>query len=115
MTPQEMVKTLATALADKQAREVRVLEVTDLTILADFFIIATATSTTHLRTLSDICEMTMKDLGEPPRHVEGHAGANWVLLDFGVVVVHLFLQETRAFYSLDRLWSDAKVWSEADL
>ncbi len=115
MTPRETAKVFAKALDGKMAQDIKILEVTDLTILADYFIIATASSSTHLKTLADFCEMEMKSRGELAGHIEGHASGSWVLLDYGSVIAHLFLKETREFYSLERLWADAKQWNEADL
>ena len=115
MTPREKAKIFAVALDGKMAQDIKILEVTELTILADYFIIATAASTTHLKTLADFCEMELKNLGELPGHIEGHSSGSWILLDYGSVVVHLFLQEARSFYSLERLWADSKQWKEEDL
>lgn len=115
MTPKEMAKKLAEALDGKMAQDIKILEISDLTVLADFFIVATGTSTTHLKTLNDTCEYTMEQLGERPHHIEGHMAGNWILMDYGAVVVHLFLQDTRAFYSMERLWADAKQWNVEDL
>ena len=107
MTPKEIALTAAKALDDKKGQEIKVLETAGLTTLADYFVICTATSTTQIKALADICEKTLKDAGEPPHHVEGHRGGIWVLLDFSSVVVHIFNEEARQFYDLERLWSDA--------
>ena len=103
MTPKEIALTAAKALDDKKGQEIKVLETADLTTLADYFVICTATSTTQIKALADICEKTLKDAGEPPHHVEGHRGGTWVLLDFSSVVVHIFMDEARKFYDLERL------------
>ena len=115
MTPREKAKAFASAIEGKMGQDIAILEVTDLTILADFFIITTATSTTHLKTIADFCELEMKKRGETEGRIEGHASGSWVLMDYGSVVVPLFLKEARSFYSLERLWADAKQWKEADL
>ena len=91
MTPKEIALTAAKALDDKKGQEIKVLETAGLTTLADYFVICTATSTTQIKALADICEKTLKDAGEPPHHVEGHRGGTWVLLDFSSVVVHIFM------------------------
>ena len=72
--------------------------------VCDYFVIATGTSTTHVRALSDSIIAKLKERGQPLRHVEGEREASWVLLDFGDVVCHLFLEETRARYALEKLW-----------
>lgn len=115
MTPREMAKLMAQTLDDKRALDIKVLEVGDLTALADFFVLATATSTTHIRTLIGECELKLKEQGLMPHHVEGRQAGNWVLLDYGAVVAHVFLAETREFYAVERLWSDAKTWTLEDL
>ena len=107
MSPREMALTLAKVLDEKKGSDIKVLETAGITTLADYFVICTATSTTQIKALSDICEKTMKDLGEFPHHIEGHRGGIWVLLDFSSVVVHLFMEEAREFYDLERLWADA--------
>lgn len=108
MSPKDLALTLARIADNKKGEDVRVLEVTDLTTLADYFVICTGTSTTHLKTLSGEMELGMKDKGVVPHHTEGRESGNWLLLDYGCVIVHLFLRDTRAFYSLEHLWADAK-------
>ena len=112
MTPKEMALALAKTLDSKKAQDLKVLETAELTTLADYFVICTATSTTQIKALSDACEKAMKEAGEPPHHIEGHRGGTWVLLDFSAVVVHIFNDEAREFYDLERLWKDA---GEVDL
>ena len=113
MQPKELAKAIAKILSNKIATDIRVLEVTDLTVLADFFIIATGNSNTHLKTLCDEVEYVLKKQDLLPRQVE--RSENWMLLDYGAVVVHLLLQDAREFYSIERLWSDAKQHSEDEL
>jgi ribosome-associated protein len=96
------------ALDGKMARDLTVLKTDKLTILADYFILCTATSTTHIKTLADEVDKVLSEAGEPPLRREGYRSGGWVLLDFGSVIVHLFLKETREFYNLERLWSDAE-------
>lgn len=107
MTPKETALTIAKALDSKKGLDIKVLETAHLTTLADYFVICGASSTTQVKALSDFCEKTMKDLGEPPHHIEGHRGGSWTLLDFSSVVAHIFMDDARKFYDLERLWSDA--------
>jgi len=108
MTPKETALLLASALDSKKGRDIKVLETGKLTTLADYFVICSAGSTTQIKALSDACEKVMKEqAGELPHHVEGHRGGTWMLLDFSAVVVHIFDEEARDFYDLERLWSDA--------
>ena len=116
MTPKETAIVLAKALDSKKGIDIKVLETGHLTTLADYFVICTATSTTQVRALSDECEKTMKETaGELPHHVEGHRGGTWVLLDYGCMVVHIFSQEAREFYALERLWKDGKPMDLSDV
>jgi len=109
LNPREIADFAVSALEDKKAVDITMLRTTEVTVLADYFIICTATSSTHLRTLSDEVEKVLKENGEMPLRREGHRSGGWVLVDFGCVVVHLFLKEMREFYTLERLWSDADV------
>lgn len=112
MTSLESALLLAKTLDGKKAAELKVLKTEELTTLADYFVICTATSTTQIKALSDACEEAMENNGEKAHHIEGHRGGIWVLLDFSSVVVHIFMDEARKFYDLERLWSDA---AEVDL
>ena len=107
LTPKEIALMAAKALDSKKGLDIKVLETGHLTTLADYFVLCSATSTTQIKALSDVCEKELKEAGEPPHHVEGHRGGIWILLDFSSVVVHIFNEEAREFYDLERLWSDA--------
>ncbi|MFQ9472629.1 MAG: ribosome silencing factor [Oscillospiraceae bacterium] len=76
--------------------------------MADYFVICTATSTTQIKAMSDACEEAMEKQGERVHHIEGHRGGTWLLMDFSSVVVHIFMDEARKFYDLERLWGDAE-------
>ena len=108
LTPFEVAKHALSALSDKKAKDIKMLRTDDVTTLADYFIIATATSSTHLKTLSDEVEKQLKECGENQLRREGHRTGDWILLDYGCVIVHLFMQEAREFYTLERIWSDAE-------
>lgn len=108
-SPKDIMQTAYSALENKMGKGIKVLETTDLTILADYFIICTATSTTHIKALADEVEKRMKELEEPLLHVEGYRAGGWILMDLGCVIVHIFLEEQREFYGMERLWGDAKT------
>ena len=91
----------------KKGRDIKLLHVADKTIIADYFVICTAGSASQIKSLSDEAGRKLTELGEAPRRVEGYRDGGWVLMDFGCVIVHLFLEEARGFYDLERLWSDA--------
>lgn len=109
MTPKELAIIAVKALDEKKGKEISAIEITDLTTLADFFVIATGTSNTQINALCDAVEKAVKEqAGEAPLHREGHRDGAWVLLDYGCVAVHVFSPEAREFYGLERLWSDGK-------
>ena len=114
LKPDDVAKLIVDALDSKNAKDIQLLRTAEITILADYFVICTANSTTHLKILSDEVEKVLKENGETPRRREGRRSGGWVLIDFACVVVHLFLQETREFYTLERLWSDAPVVDRGD-
>ncbi|MCL2083529.1 MAG: ribosome silencing factor [Oscillospiraceae bacterium] len=115
MQPREIARAAAEALSEKKAINIRVLEVTDLTVMADFFVIASGTSPPHLRTLADEVEHCLEKLEVAPAHKEGHNSGNWLLLDYSSVVIHVFSQDTRDFYAIERLWADSKYWEPENL
>lgn len=107
-TPKEIALEAAKTLDAHKGLNIKLLEVTDVTSIADYFLICTGTSNTHVKTLCDSVEAKVADeLDEALLHREGHRGGTWVLLDFGCLVVHVFTNETRQFYDLERLWNDA--------
>jgi ribosome-associated protein len=107
MTPKQIMELAVSTLVDKKAKDIKVLKTTELTVLADYFVIASGGSLRQLRTLSDELKTVFEDAGEPALRTEGRNGGGWTLVDFGSLVVHLFTDETRQFYDLERLWSDA--------
>ena len=108
MTSYESAMLLANTLDGKKGEEIKVLKTEGLTTLADYFVICTATSTTQIKAMSDACEEAMEKNGERVHHIEGHWGGTWLLMDFSAVVVHIFMDEARKFYDLERLWGDAE-------
>ena len=108
LTSLEIAELAARALDSKKAKDIKVLETTDVTVLADYFIICTAGSTTQIKTLTDEVDKVLGEKGEPPLRKEGYRRGGWVLIDFGCVVVHVFLKDIREFYALERLWGDAR-------
>lgn len=103
----EKVKTAVRALASKKAVDLKVLKVRDLTVLADYFVICSGTSSTQIKSLADECEYKLEESGAKILHREGK-GSDWVLLDFGDVIIHVYSRQARDFYNLERFWSDAE-------
>ena len=108
-TPRELALLAARALSEKKGREIQVLEIADLTTLADYFVLCTGSSNTQINALVDNVEKVLTEqAGEEPLHREGYRGGTWVLLDYGCIAIHVFNQEAREFYGLERLWQDGK-------
>lgn len=95
-------------LEDKKAKDIKVLYVKDVTLIADYFVLCSGTSTTHIKSLSDELEEKLKGKGIRMHHKEGYNGARWILMDFNDIIVHIFHHEDRSFYNLERIWADAK-------
>ena len=110
----ELTKKIVKALDDKLARDIEVIKTEEVTIVADYFVIATANSNTHVRALADEIEYQLEQEDIRPDHVEGRA-TGWVLMQYGGVVVHIFLEDSRQYYNLERLWDDASKIELADL
>ena len=108
LSAKEVALAVTKALDEKKGIDIKLLRIEKISSLADYFIICTGTVNTHVKTLCDYAEYTMEQLGEPMLDREGHRGNSWELLDFGSVVVHVFTDEARKFYDLERLWADAE-------
>ena len=108
LTPKEIAYEVTKALDAKKGMDIKLLKIDRVSSLADYFLICTGTSNTHVRTLCDYAEYTLEQLGESMLGREGHRGNSWELLDYGTIVIHVFTEEARAFYDLERLWADAE-------
>ena len=97
------------AAEEKQAKDVRVLDLRDLTSFADFFVICNGTNIRQNQAISDAIEIGLKHQGRYPLSIEGYEHAEWILLDYGDFLVHVFTEKARVYYDLERLWRDAKV------
>ena len=108
----EMAEIAVKALDGKKGKEIKLIRIDKITTLAEYFVICTGTSNTQINALCDAVEKELTEKGEEPLHREGYRGGTWVLLDYGCVVVHVFNDEARKFYSLEHLWADGE---EVDL
>lgn len=108
MTNEEIIKTAVGALDAKRAENIKIIKIRDLTIIADYFIIANGTSTTQVKALADEIEFRLSQQGLEASRTEGYQGATWIVLDYIDVVIHVFHKETREFYGLERLWQDGE-------
>ncbi len=107
-TPESLAKSIVKILDDKLAGDIRLLHVTEKTIIADYFVICTGSSTTQIRALSGEVEYLIGEAGMKPGHIEGLPEANWVCMDYHSVIVHIFNEENRSTYRLEKLWEDAE-------
>lgn len=108
MGSQELAKIAIHALEDKKAVDVRVIDISEVSVLADYFIIANGTNKNQVQALADEVEEKMGRAGCPVKQIEGYDAANWILMDFGDVIVHIFGGENRLLYDLERIWRDGK-------
>lgn len=115
MTAYELVKNAVKILDSKKARNLTAIKIKDLTILSEYFIIADGSSNTQVRTLADELEFRLGEMGIKPHKTEGYQSGNWIVLDYVDVVIHVFEEKTREFYSLERLWSDGEAVDLTDL
>ena len=97
------------AAEEKQAKDLRVLDLRDVTSFADYFIICNGTNTRQNQAISDEIEAQLKKLGEYPNSIEGYENAEWILMDYGDYLVHIFTEKARQYYDLERLWRDARA------
>ena len=110
-----LVKEIAKVLDEKKAVDITAIKTEEVTIVSDYFIIASGTSNTHAKSLADDVEYEIKQRhGIDPEHIEGRA-TGWILLDYGTVLVHVFTEENREYYNLERLWADASTVDLSDV
>jgi ribosome-associated protein len=106
-TAERKVRVAARVARDKRAVDLVVLDVQRLSTVTDYFLVCSGKSTTHLQTIAEAIRDELKGLGVRPLHAEGVPESGWILLDYGDVLVHVFLEDTRHYYALERLWGDA--------
>lgn len=104
----KMAKITIEALEDKKAEDIKVIDISQVSVLADYFIIANGSNRSQIQALSDAVEEKLGRAGYPLRQIEGYDNASWVLLDFGDIIIHIFDRENRLFYDLERIWCDGK-------
>ena len=115
LTPKEIAYAVTKALDEKKGMNIKLLKIDRVSSLADYFLICTGTSNTHVKTLCDFAEYTLEELGESMLGREGHRGNSWELLDYGTIVIHVFTEEAREFYALERIWADAETVDISDI
>ena len=109
MDTKEQAHLIAKALSSKKGLDVEVIKISDVSVLADYIVIATGTSSTHVKALADEVEYQLDEAGFSVSRVEGHRGNGWILLDYIDIIVHVFDDKSREYYNLERLWEDGTV------
>ena len=115
LSAKEVALAVTKALDEKKGQDIKLLRIDRVSSLADYFLICTGTSNTHVKTLCDFAEYTLEEMGESMLGREGHRGNSWELLDYGTIVIHVFTEEAREFYALERLWADAENVDISDI
>lgn len=111
----EMTKLAVDALEDKKAEDIRIIDISEVTVMADYFIIASGTSSNQLQAMVDNVEEKLGRAGHHVKQVEGYNSANWILMDYGDIIVHVFDKENRLLYDLERIWRDGKSIKKEEL
>ena len=108
MDSREMAKVIIEAMEEKKAEDIRVLDIAEVSSLGAYFLIASGTNVNQVQAITDEIDMRLGRQGVSPRQIEGYMNANWILMDYGDIVVHIFDRENRLFYDLERIWRDGK-------
>ena len=114
MTELELAREIVKVLDNKKGMDIKLIEITEHSIVADYFVIVSGTSNTHVKALADEVEYELTQKGAEPHHIEGRA-TGWILLDYSSVLVHVFTGESREYYNLERLWQDARAIDISDI
>ena len=115
MNVKEMTRLAIEALEDKKAEDISIIDISEVSVLADYFVIAGGNNHSQIQALADSVEEKLGRAGSTPRQIEGYDSANWILLDYYDVMIHIFDNATRDFYSLERLWNDAAPVDVSDI
>ena len=115
LTGKEILTQAAKVLDSRKAEDVMAIDIEGISIIADFFLLASGGSNTQVRALADELELKLSQAGVQPLRIEGAQTATWIIIDYGSVVIHIFHRETRKFYNLERLWADGKLFELPEL
>lgn len=115
ITSKEMAKIAYHALSDKKAENIQVIDISGISVLADYFVIADGTNQNQIEAMRDAVEEELYKAGVQVKQVEGNRSSSWLLMDYGEIIVHVFSKEDRLFYDLERIWGDGKFIDIAEL
>jgi len=111
----EMAKLAIEILEKKKASDVRLLDISEISVLADYFIIASGKNRNQVQAMADSTEEALHNLGYDPKQIEGYQTANWILMDYQDIIIHIFDEENRLFYDLERIWRDGREVGKEEL
>lgn len=115
MTSLELAKLAVKTIDGKRGSQIKLIKVDGVSVIADYFVIATGHSSTQVKAIADAVEYELKEAGENASHIEGHRNDSWILLDYIDVIVHVFSEEAREFYDLDKMWADGEIVDISDI
>ena len=115
MTAKEISRLAIAALEDKKGIDIKVLDIGEISVMADYFIIASGQNPNQVQALIDSVDESLSKNGINPKHIEGYRGASWVLMDYGDVIIHVFDSDNRLFYDLEKIWKDGKSIDPSEL
>ena len=115
MNSKEIARMACEAMEDKKAQDIKIIEIGNISTLADYFIIASGTNRSQVQAMADNVNETLGRAGIEPKQMEGYQNANWILMDYRDVVIHIFDEENRLFYDLERIWRDGTLVERTDL
>ncbi len=115
MTSREMAKIASLAIDDKKGMNIKIIDISKISVLADYFIIASGSNRNQVQAIADNVQEELGRAGHECRQIEGYQTANWILLDYGDIIIHVFSDEDRLFYDLERIWRDGQSIEMADL
>ena len=111
----EMVRIACKALDDKKAKDIKIIDIHEVSVIADYFVIASASNQNQVQAMVDNVQEELFKAGYEMKQMEGYREGNWILLDFGDIIIHIFDKENRLFYDLERIWKDGKEVSIEEL
>lgn len=111
----EAARLAVEALSDKKAEDLKIIDISDVTVIADYFIIASGTNFNQVQAMADNVEETLGKAGFVPRQIEGYREASWILMDYNDIIVHIFTEENREFYDIERIWRDGTLITADEL
>ena len=109
MSGKDLAKIAINGLEYKKAMAIKIFDISEVSVMADYFIIASGSNRNQVQAMADSVEEKLHDAGTSPRQIEGYQTANWILMDFNDIIVHIFNEEDRLFYNLEKIWMDGKI------